>query len=311
MIKDLFIFLFTVVLLLQSCDSNTSIGIGGTKSQFYNKTGHLPNVPVRIEFCDEQVNFLEDDLKERLDAEIIFAQNDISASTLLLKRTKRFFPLMDSVLRANDMPLDLKYIAACESGLNPNEFRSGSAGIWQLKETMALEMGLQVNEFIDERFDVVKSTQAVCDFFRKAYSSFIDWPTRIIALNRGVSNVQIALRNQQTDTYFDTQFSAETSRYVFRVISLMLLVESPDDYGFKLTDYDYYYPYKSRKVTVDGKVGNLKHWAKEQGINYKIVRILNPWILKEVLPSGKNFELRIPNDLSNLKPYGKNEDGRS
>lgn len=303
---------YTFLLLLScfffhGCDTNSSMKIGGMKNQSYDKMGHLPEVPVQIDFCNEKLYFQSDDLKERLDAEIIFAQKDVAATTLILKRTKRYFPLIDSVLKANNLPLDLKYIAISESGLNPNEFRNENAGIWQLKEATAKEFGLTVTDQIDERFHIVKSTQAICDFFKRYESVFKDWPTRIVAYNRGVENVKIALNNQRTTTYFDTQFSPEASRYVFRIMALMLIIEAPDKYGFKLSDYDYYYPFKTQKVKVDFKMGNLKHWAAAQGINYKILRLLNPWILRETLPNGRSYDINLPNELSNLKPYEKNE----
>ncbi len=303
MIRKTIFQLIALSFILLSCkEGDSMLSVPEIKSQFVNKDLLMPTIPSNINFAGEKIILGDWDLKERLDREILSIKHNVGATTLILKKTRRYFPLMDSILKAHNLPLDLKYVAVAESGLANVTSPAGAAGFWQFMEPTAKEYGLLVNEWVDERLDVYKSTVAAANYFHHSASLFQDWPTRITAYNRGMAGVQNALEDQKTELFFDTYLNQESSRYFFRILAYKIILENPADYGFHLTDYDYYYPIHTKSLWIDASVGNLKLWAIEQGINYKILRTLNPWIIKDILPKGIEFKVDLPID-SSLKPY--------
>ena len=294
--------LLTIVVV--GCKDGTSIiDIPSIKREFVKEEDLLPSVPSKMSFCGEDINLDDSDLRERLDREILIAKHSTASTSLILKRSRRYFPIIDSILLANKLPHDLRYVAVAESGLSMAVSPAGAAGIWQIMEGTAKEYGLVVNEFVDERYHVIKSTEAACKYFLNSINNFEDWPTRITSYNRGTQGVKAALEDQYTTHFFDTHMNQESSRYFFRILAAKLIIEDPTAYGFRLSDYDYYYPLKYRSISVDDNVGNLKEWATTQGINYKILKILNPWIIKDRLPKNSQFMIDLPTEEANLKPY--------
>lgn len=306
MVKSTVFQLVLLAFVVVGCKEGTSvIDLPSIKREFAKEEDLLPSVPSKMTFCGEEIYLDDSDLRERLDREILVAKHSVASTSIILKRSRRYFPIIDSILLAHKLPLDLRYVAVAESGLGMVTSPAGAAGIWQLMEGTAKEYGLVINEFVDERFHVIKSTETACKYFLKSMENFEDWPTRVTSYNRGTQGVKNALDDQLTSHIFDTYMNLETSRYVFRILAAKLIMEDPSHYGFHLSDYDYYYPLKYHSVSVNENVGNLKEWAITQGINYKILRTLNPWILKDRLPKKSTFLIDLPIESTNLKPYPK------
>ena len=204
---------------------------------------------------------------------------------------------MAPILRANGVPEDLLYLACIESSLNPRAYSGAkAAGFWQFIASAAKEYGLEVNDEVDERYNIEKATAAACRYLKKAYSKYGDWPSAMASYNGGMARVSRELDAQDVDTSLDLYLTEETTRYPYRVMAMKTVMENPPKYGFRLRDDQLYQPEKYKTVEVSGPVDDWAAWAKAQGINYSILREANPWIRAKKLTNktGKTYKVRIP-----------------
>jgi membrane-bound lytic murein transglycosylase D len=155
---------------------------------------------------------------------------------------------------------------------------------------------LEVDKDVDERYDPVKSTHAACKYLNKAYNKFGNWTLAAASYNRGMSGMDKALSNQQTDNYYDLYLNEETARYVFRILAIKEIIENPSRYGFQVDARHLYEAEPVRYVKVEESIKDLISWSKEQGVNYKLLKRYNPWLRSESLSirKGKTYLIAIP-----------------
>lgn len=265
----------------------------------------LPQLPLEMEFCGEKINLEDEDIRERLDREILVNAFYQSATLQSLKRANRFFPEIEKILKANGIPDDMKYLAVIESGLVQAVSPAGAQGFWQFMPKTAKEYDLLINGEVDERLNIEKSTKAACDYLNYANDTLKNWVSAAASYNRGIGGVRSDMRWQGTNNYFDTYMNSETGRYVFRILAVKLIFENPEAYGYNIRDVELYEPFKTKSVTVSKTINNLAEWALEKGINYKILIKLNPWLLtNKLIVKKKSFKIKLPQQNFNLKPYG-------
>jgi len=253
--------------------------------------------PDELTFCGEKVPLDDIEVRERAEREYYLLLQQPGQIILYLKRAGRFFPMFEQIIRENNMPEDIKYLAVAESALYQARSRVGAVGLWQFMPETAKSMGLQVDDNVDERRHPEKSTRAAMRFLKQGYQSHKSWILTAAGYNMGHSGVQENLNFQATDNYFDLYLNEETSRYIFRIALIKHLMENATKYGFKIKKEDLYTPYEFDLVTVDKAIPDLSAWARTMGYNYKQVKILNPWILKRSLPNppkGKTYEIAVP-----------------
>jgi hypothetical protein len=252
--------------------------------------------PVKIDFAGEDVPLKIEDVKERFDRELIVNTNYHSYTILALKRANRAFPVIEPILKKNGVPDDFKYLAVIESGLVNVVSNAGARGVWQFMPETAKGMGLEVNRNVDERYNLEKSTQAACDFILKSKAKFSSWTLAAASYNRGATGVRKLMEFQKEANYYDLYMNEETSRYVFRILALKEIMESPAKYGFEVSKKDKYELIPTRKIEIDSSITNLVAFAKGQGINYKILKIHNPWLRSTKLmnPRNKKYTIEIP-----------------
>ena len=173
---------------------------------------------------------------------------------------------------------------------------AGAAGIWQFMSSTATEYGLEVNNEVDERFDIEKSTVAACQFLRKAYSQYGNWATACASYNSGMGKMSSELSDQQASNSFDLRLVSESSRYVFRIIAYKLFLQNPKSYGYRLTSDQLYQPIDYEEVEVNTEVPSWVSWAKAHGISYMQLRDDNPWIRNTKLTNstGKVYMVKVP-----------------
>ncbi|MCH2231197.1 MAG: lytic transglycosylase domain-containing protein [Crocinitomicaceae bacterium] len=259
------------------------------KSQIY------PKLPESVLFCGKTISLDNFDIRERLDKEIIVNTYYHSSTIQSFKRANRYFNRIEAELKDKGVPEDFKYLCLIESGLTQAISPSGAQGFWQFMPATAKEYGLLVNDEIDERLNVEKSTTAACAYLKKANSSLNDWVLTAAAYNRGVGGITKDLRSQEVDSYFDLHLNSETSRYVFRILALKLIFENPEAYGFNISELELYEPIPTRSVELIESQSNLKHWAKEKGSNYHMLKVLNPWIRGNKLTvKSSSFTIQLP-----------------
>lgn len=252
--------------------------------------------PTQIDFAGERVPLQIADVQERLDRELLVNKHLNASTLLILKRAHRAFAIIEPILKKNGIPDDFKYVAVIESGLVNVVSPAGAKGIWQFMPDTAKEIGLEVNENIDERYHLEKATEAACAYFLKAKEKFGNWTLVAASYNAGGTGIKKQLDIQKVANYYDLLLNDETSRYVFRILALKQIMEHPEQYGFPITEEEQYKIVATKKITIDSSVTDLASLAIQQGINYKILKIHNPWLrtTKMVNPMNKKYQLEIP-----------------
>lgn len=254
------------------------------------------SAPVDITFCGEKVPTQEPEIYERLDREIHSNTYFHSNTILYFKRANRWFPVIEPILKANNIPDDFKYLALVESGLQNVVSPMGATGYWQFLEGTAKEYGLEVNDEIDERYHVEKATLAACKYLNDSYEKYNDWALVAASYNVGKGRIDSELERQQTNNYYDLLLNEETKRYVFRILAVKHILTHPEQYGFNIRKKDLYAPLEYKTVVLDSSVTNFADFAKSHNISYKILKHFNPWLRQAYLknPRNKSYELKIP-----------------
>lgn len=255
----------------------------------------LPVLPDTVLFCGSPILINDFDRKERLDKEIIVNTYYHSSTIQYFKRAHRYFGMIEKELKAHQIPEDFKYLCLIESGLAQVTSPAGARGFWQFMPETAKQYGLRVDKEVDERYHIVRSTRAACAYLKDAYAKLGDWSLVAAAYNMGTKGVSDALEAQEVDTYFDLYLNNETSRYVFRILAMKLIFEQQEAYGFNVDELELYEPIGTREVELASTTVNLMHWAREQGTTYRMLKLLNPWILGQKLTvSSEPFILELP-----------------
>lgn len=264
----------------------------------------IPNLPESMTFAGETILLEDEDIIERLDREVLTNAYYQSATTQIFKRAGRWFPTIERILKEEKIPDDFKYLAVIESGLVQAVSPVGAQGFWQFMPYTAKEYRLEISPEIDERLHIEKSTRAACAYLRAAKDTLKDWLLAAASYNRGMGGVRQDMRWQGTNHYFDTEQNNETARYVFRILAFKLIFENPKAYGFDLDKIALYKPYSTKSVKVSETIPNLAVWSLKQGINFKILTKLNPWLKGNKLTvKSKTYTLILPAANENLKPY--------
>jgi hypothetical protein len=272
--------------------------ISGDEKSKQLKEGTAQYFPVEIDFAGEKVPLQIDDVKERFDRELIVNANLHSSTIIILKRANRAFPIIEPILAKYGVPDDFKYLAVIESALVNATSSAGAKGVWQFMPATAKEKGMEVTEVVDERYDLIKSTEAACIYLLKAKEKFGNWTLAAASYNGGMTGVQNKLDEQRVSSYYDVLLTDETARYVFRILALKEIMKNPTMYGFDLSQKELYKGLQTKTVMVDSTINNLADFAISQGINYKILKIHNPWLRDKKLlnPNKKVYQIEIPTE---------------
>lgn len=252
--------------------------------------------PSQVDFAGEKTPLQISDVRERFDRELLVNANLHSSTILILKRANRAFPIIEPILKQYGVPDDFKYLAVIESALTNAVSPSGAKGVWQFMPETAKEKGMEVNEGVDERYHLIKSTEAACKYLLAAKQKFGNWTLAAASYNGGMTGVNNKIAEQKVTDYYDLLLTDETSRYVFRILALKEIMKNPSLYGFQLSNNELYEIIPTKKIEIDSSIVDLADFAKTQGINYKILKIHNPWLRDKKLsnPSKKKYEIEIP-----------------
>lgn len=253
-------------------------------------------LPKNLNFAGEIVPVKDPDIKERMDRELLVNTYWQSNTLILIKRAHKYFPIIEPILKKNGIPDDFKYIAVIESGLDNVTSPAGARGFWQIMEATAKESGLEVNANVDERYHLEKATQAACDYLNKAKQRFGNWTLAAASYNAGMSGISKKLESQLVDSYYDLLLADETERYILRIVALKEILSNPKNYGFIFDTEDLYELEPTKTIKVDSIITDIALFSKNEGINYKIMKIHNPWLRENKLnnASKKIYEIKIP-----------------
>lgn len=289
---------FFLLLLIGGCPvvANAQSLYDNNKQQCV--TAIAPDVPESMYFAGTEISFDRIDMFERLDREIISFMYGHTNTLLSIKRANRYFPIIVPILEKNGIPKDFAYLAVVESFLENRVISYAKAGgIWQLMPATARQYGLEVGDEIDERFHLEKATEAACKYFKAAYSKYKCWATVAASYNAGMGRISSELSKQNADNGFDLFLNSETSRYMFRLLAIKLIMEHPKDYGFYIAEEQLYFPVDYTVESVSTAVPSWTEWAEKHGISYSQLREMNPWIRSRDLTNKakKTYNVKIPN----------------
>ena len=317
----LFILPLIIVLSVTLCSSamsrdgqNDEDGAGSSDVYVLSQTKSV-KIPDKVSFAGENIDLDRYDMHERFDREINSFTYFHSTTLLLIKRANRYFPIIEPILKKNNIPDDFKYLAVIESSLDPRAFSpSRAAGMWQFLATTGKEYGLMVGPEVDERYHVEKATEAACRYLRTAYNKYGSWASVALSYNGGQARISGELNKQQAEEGLDLWLVEETARYYFRMVAIKQIFEQPAKYGFVISGDQLYKPITFEEVTVNQTITDLAAFAVEKGITYAQLKDFNSWLRdrKLTIAGGKTYTIQIPTQkslyYSKEKPKVHNQD---
>ncbi|MBC2845871.1 lytic transglycosylase domain-containing protein [Winogradskyella flava] len=289
-ISGLFIF------SMQKAPSDETIGKETPIINDYNV--YALEMPENLNFAGEAVPIENPDIYERMDRELLVNTYWQSNGLLMFKRAQKYFPIIEPILEKNGVPDDFKYLAVIESGLTNAVSPAGARGFWQIMKATGRENGLEVNDNVDERYNLELATEVACKYLKKAKERLGSWTLAAAAYNAGNAGISRRLKEQKVNDYYDLLLGEETGRYMFRIVALKEILNNPSKYGFNFNQSDLYSFVPTYKVEVDSAVTNFAGFAKRFGINYKILKLHNPWLRERHLnnKSKKSYIIEIPKE---------------
>jgi hypothetical protein len=264
-----------------------------------NLFAHLSSlkIPAQLEFCGEKIHLDIPEVRERAEREFYLLLQQPGQLILYIKRSGRYFPMFEKIIREKKLSDDLKYLSVAESALYMSRSSKGAVGLWQFMPATARAYGLQVDDYVDERRHPEKSTIAALEYLKDGYKQHKSWLLSAAGYNMGNTNVASHLDFQNGNSFFDLFLNEETSRYILRIVVIKEIMSNPEKYGFTITQNEKYKPDNVKFIECTEEIPNLSKWASEKGTTYKDVKILNPWILERKLPKpnkGRVYKIAVP-----------------
>ena len=255
-----------------------------------------PEIPSELNFAGEKVPLNNFEVRERVDRELLVNTYWFSSTILGMKRANRWFPVIIPILKKYNVPEDFKYLVLIESNLSNTTSYAGAVGFWQFTEQPAKKFGLEINDEIDERYNVEKSTEAACKYLLNAYDELKSWTLAAASYNMGLNGIVKLMQKEKANGYYNLLLSDETSRYVARMLAMKIIFSDPHKYGYYLKSGDLYPPLRTKNVIIDSSVNNWADYAISHGINYKTLKYYNPWLRDISLENKKNesYILKLP-----------------
>ena len=255
-----------------------------------------------LTFAGERVPLEMFNIRERYERELLSTCYFHSNTMLLVKRSSRWFPVIEPILKKYGIPEDFKYLCVAESTLTNAVSPAGAVGFWQFMEATGKEYGLEINKEVDMRYNVEMETEAACRYFLKSYEIYHNWTLVAASFNAGTRRLSRFLKEQKVHSYYDLLLSDETERYIFRILAFKTILSNPEKYGIYVSKSLEYQPFKYKTVIVTESVDSWADFALEHDITYKLLKIFNPWLRSKSLKvkKGEVYEIKIPTRPFNL-----------
>lgn len=253
-------------------------------------------IPSELTFAGEKVPLEAFDVKERMEKELLSNTYFHSQTIYYIKLANRYLPIIEKILAKHGVPDDFKYLSIAESGLQNVVSSKKAAGFWQFLAPTAKSYGLEINDYVDERYHLEKATEASCKYLIEAKNKLGSWTLAAASYNAGMARIKRFMEYQKADNYYDLFLTTETARYVFRIIALKQVISQPNRYGFHIAQEDLYQPIPYETVSVDTSILDLAIFAQQHNTSYKTLKLLNPWLREPELRnlSGKTYLIQIP-----------------
>ena len=267
------------------------------KGETRNTQFSPPPLPRQLSFAGETVPMERWEVQEKLDRELLLNYYSTGTIFYLMKLANRTFPVISERLKANGVPDDFKYLCIAESNMQAwARSSAGAVGYWQFLQGTGTGYGLETSQQVDQRQDLVRSTDAACKYLKQAYSQFGNWTAAAASYNCGMGGYAGQAAFQRTKNYYDLYLPEETNKYIFRILTFKYLFENAASLGFKVEEDEKYQPVETRQVAVNTSITDLAKFAIDNGTTYKMLRLLNPWIKGRSLnvTAGRQYVLQLP-----------------
>ena len=257
---------------------------------------YAPSIPDTLTFAGEKVPLNIYYVREGLDRELVSNMYYQSNTLFNIKRATRYFPTIERILKEEGVPQDFKYLCVIESGLQCVTSPAGAQGWWQFMKATGQKYGLEINDDVDMRNHLERSTRAACRYLKDLRARFGNWTAAAAAYNCGENGLERRFANQHQSSYYDLYLNRETSRYVYRILTLKLIMQHPQDYGYYVRRCDTYPQIPTTEVELSGQNLDIVQFAIDNGTSYKMLRTLNPWIATDTFKNkaGKTYKVLIP-----------------
>jgi membrane-bound lytic murein transglycosylase D len=282
--------------------SITTSGLSVDESPF-NAESQIQNIPdsVFIERLGALNSMIDLSYNESVKKMIeLYAHKIRNKVQIMLGLSNYYFPIFEQILDKYKMPIELKYMAIIESALNAKAFsRAGASGLWQFMYGTGKLYGLEVNSYVDERRDPIKSTEAAARYLSDLYNIYNDWPLVIAAYNCGPGNINRAIaRSGGKRDYWSIYYRLprETRGYVPAFISAAYIMNYykchnlvPSVPNFQIV---------SDTIMITNYL-NFNQLSSILNLNIEIIRELNPMFKKDIIPAKKDhaYPLVLPIEL--------------
>lgn len=213
----------------------------------------------------------------------------------MMEDKELFFPIFEKYLSQNNMPEELKYLSLLESGLNPKVVsRSKAVGLWQFMTITGKEMGLVINENVDERMHIDKSTDAACKYLKRLHNMFDDWDLALASYNTGPGRIRRTIKSTGLSNYWDLHpyIHPDTRAYVPQFIALAYLMNFGNEHGIYAENKKSFVPVE--EIYIDGYL-DLKTFASLSHIDLSELKKHNPHFKTDLLPETiRGYEIAFP-----------------
>ncbi|MCB2376349.1 LysM peptidoglycan-binding domain-containing protein [Hymenobacter sp. BT635] len=263
----------------------------------------LQTPPELRDLVGDRISCLDTDMPHVFNGTVMsfvnyFTLRNRSYTQRILERQNLYFPLFEKYLAKYKLPQDLKYLAVVESALLPTaRSRVGAVGLWQFMGPTGRDMRLVQNEYIDERMNPEKSTEAACRYLRDLYRMFGDWELVMAAYNWGGGNVQRAMKRTGKRTFWDMypHLPKETRNYVPTFTAAMYTLQYAKEHGLHNDSLRYQYAEATDTLMISGRSLDLRKFSAQFGLDSAAISRHNPEIRKSFLPETiRNYKLTVP-----------------
>jgi hypothetical protein len=302
------VMIFWIAQGFKESGSSTAITARQSDAEYSIKSFKLPDV---VTFAGEKMPLENFDTRESLEREILISAYRHSSTILIIKKANRYFPLIEKILKQYNIPDDFKFLVAAESEYSNMISPAGATGFWQIMPETGKEEGMEINQVVDERYSVEKSTIFACEYFLRSYEKYGNWTLAAASYNGGRARIDEQIDIQNQNNYYDLLLAEETARYIFRAVAYKLIIADPVSFGFDIGKDDLYPELKYYEVRVDSAITDMSVFAEKFGTNYKMLKFLNPWLRKPYLTPKpkKEYIIKIPSEGMRSIEKGESESG--
>jgi membrane-bound lytic murein transglycosylase D len=261
----------------------------------------IPAMPIVLTLCGKSIPLANEDVRERFEREFFQILENRGLLTILVKRYAKYQAIILQETNKAGLPSDLIYLAVTESYLNPRSVSKANAGgMWQFIRETGKREGLALNDSIDERFSIARSTRSALGYLKKLQEEFGDWLLAIAAYNCGEGRIREVLSNQGTRDFFELYLPEETERYILRMAATKEIISNAPKYGLSVDQKDQYKPFLVQEFFMEVKRDvHTSALAQSMDLPYRTFREINLHLRKYVLPKG-TYYLYVPSEKKDI-----------